>query len=108
LAVRFILYEIWRQLGATMSELPIEPLVRGTWVGGVLRRMQEHFWTVMDLRAIHDDKNDPEKVRVRRLEAKRIRRENHARRLVQKQEQDRIWWQTHQRTSTERKRPEID
>ena len=49
-AVRLILTTIWTTLGAAIADQTIQPLLAGSWAGGLLARMKVHYSGRVDAR----------------------------------------------------------
>jgi hypothetical protein len=90
-AVRCILFDLWSGIPSLDAE--IEELLVDSWAGGVLHKMKEHHEARQAARRALEAYQSPASVQNRREEKKRLKQEQHARRLEQKQERDRIWHQ---------------
>ena len=86
-AVRCLLFELWS--GVPLLDSSIESALDGTWGGGVLARMKAHHHARIAARRAHWEFQQG--ATARREEKKRIRQEQHQKRLVLKRERDRIW-----------------
>ena len=102
-AVRCILFDLWSGILALDAE--IEELLVDSWVGGVLHKMKEHHEARQAARRTLDEYQSPASVQNRREEKKRLKQEQHARRLEQKQERDRIWHQNQAKAERRRGKP---
>lgn len=94
-AVRFVLCEIWYTIGEAATERELEPVLVGSWAGGVLAGMRDHHKARMEARKLHEEANNPERIRERREEKSRLRQQRYAERLTQKKERDRLWREKH-------------
>jgi hypothetical protein len=81
-AVRLVLFEIWYTVGESARERELEPILAGTWTGSVLERMKAHHRERMEEQRTFAESQDPERVRERRDEKRRLRQEKHAERLA--------------------------
>lgn len=66
-------------------------MLADSWAGEILRKMLEHHEAVQARRRAKEEYVLPASVQARREEKKRLKQENHARRLELKKERDRIW-----------------
>lgn len=94
-AMQMIIHEIDSSVGAAFMQGRISELLGCSWAGGTLTRMYAHAAWERERRGIHADFNDPEAVKKRRDEKKRLKAEAHAARLEAKKERDRAWWASH-------------
>ncbi len=99
-AVRLVLFDIWYAVGEEARERDLGPVLAGTWAGSVLERMKAHHQERMEARRAFAESQDPERVRKKRDEKRRLRQEKHAERLALKKERDRIWRTKHEKGST--------
>ena len=99
-AVRLVLFDIWYAVGEEARERDLEPVLAGTWAGSVLERMKAHHQARMEARRAFAESQDPERVRQKREEKRRLRQEKHAERLALKKERDRIWRAKHEKGGT--------
>lgn len=90
-AVRCLLFDLWS--GIPIFDKAIEDLLAGTWAGDVLCRMKEHYEAKERTRRAREEFEDPVNVRKRREEKKRLKQEQHQKRLELKKERDRLWRQ---------------
>lgn len=88
-AVRCILADICT--GIPLLDMEVGRLFADSWAGEILRKMLEHHEAVQATRRAKEEYDSPASVQARREEEKRIKQENHARRLELKKERDRIW-----------------
>ncbi len=86
-AVRCLLFDLWS--GIPVIDKDLEVLLTGSWAGDVLRRMKEHHEALQAARraAAELQANAPK----RREEQKRLKQEQHEKRLAMKKERDRLW-----------------
>lgn len=91
-AVRLILFEIRRMIGAAM-EHEVEPILAGTWAGNVLARMQAHQRAREEAHRTHGE--NQAHLQQRREEKQRLRQRVHTERLARKKERDRLWREAH-------------
>ncbi len=94
-AVRLVLFEIWYTVGEATAERELESVLVGSWAGGVLARMKEHYRARMEARRRHNEENSPERITQSREEKQRLRQQKHAERLVRKKERDQLWREKH-------------
>jgi hypothetical protein len=88
-AVRLILFEIWHVLGASRADGELGPILRESWAGSVLARMQAHAAArEAGHRAHAQFEAGAER---RKEEKKRLKQERHATRLAAKADRDRLW-----------------
>jgi len=99
-AVRCILSDLWSGAPILDSEIgsrtllphsEIEALLGSTWAGDLLHRMKEHHEAREAERRTREVFQNPANVQKRREEKKRLKQEQHKRRLALKQERDRLW-----------------
>jgi hypothetical protein len=84
-AVRCLVFELWHALGPWT----LLPLVKGTWAGGVLDRMQAHYEA---RQAAEQARQQFEAAApARRAEKQRAKQQRHQARLERKKERDRAW-----------------
>jgi hypothetical protein len=83
------------QTALTISTSPldneIEALLGGTWSGEVLQRMKEHHDAREAERRAREALEDPANVQKQRDEKRRMKQEQHEKRLTLKKERDRLW-----------------
>lgn len=96
-AVRCILIDLWS--GIPLLDKDIERILSGSWCDDVLHRMQEHYEAKMAKRRAREEYEDPGNVQKRREEKKRLKQEQHQRRLAIKKERDRSWHEKHGKSS---------
>jgi hypothetical protein len=94
-AIRLILFEIWRTIGAELAEREVEPILVGTWCGAVLAHMKAHHRAREEARHAFAESQAAALIQQRRDEKQRIRQKKHAERLLRKKESDRLWHQAH-------------
>ncbi len=99
-AVRLVLFEIWYAVGEAARERDLGSVLAGTWTGSVLERMKAHHQERMEERRAFAESQDPERVRQKRDEKRRLRQEKHSERLALKKERDRIWRAKHEKRGT--------
>ena len=87
--VKCILFDLWR--GGVEVEPYMADQLSGSWAGEVLARMKAHYDAILAARRALEDFNDPVNVQKRRNEAKLLKQQQHAIRLEDKKERDRIW-----------------
>jgi hypothetical protein len=92
-AVRCILCDLWSN--SPLLDREIEALLAGTWAGGLLRRMKEHREARETASRARDEFQSPANVQKRREEKKRVKQEQHEKRLALKKERDRLWRERH-------------
>lgn len=92
-AVRCLLFDLWS--GIPLVDNDVETQLAGSWAGKILRAMKEHHATVEQRRRASAEFQDPANVQKRREEKKRLKQEQHASRMVAKQERDRVWREAH-------------
>jgi hypothetical protein len=88
-AVRLILFEAWPFLGAEGGESELAVILRGSWAGSVLARMQAHTDARKAARTARAkfEAGAPK----RKEEKNRLKQERFAVRLAGKEERDRKW-----------------
>ena len=94
-AVRMVIHEVWYAIGEKAAERDLVSILAGTWAGSILESMKVHHRARVAARRAHEQSQDPEFVRQKREEKRRLRQEKHAERLVLKKERDRIWHEKH-------------
>ena len=99
-AVRCLLCDLWS--GVPLLDRPIEVSLAGSWAGEVLSAMKAHHAARQAERRAREEFQDPATVKKRRAEKKRLKQEQHAKRLLLKKERDRIWRAEHGNTGRAR------
>lgn len=90
-AMQMIIHEIDSSVGAAFMQGRIAELLGRSWAGGTLACMYAHAEWDRERRRVHADFNDPETVKKRQAEKRRLKAEAHAARLEAKKERDRLW-----------------
>ena len=88
-AVRCLLVDLWS--GIPLLDNDIEALLAGSWAGDILGRMKTHHEAREAERRARDEFQSPAAVQKRREEKKRLKQEQHEKRLALKKERDRLW-----------------
>jgi hypothetical protein len=86
-AVRLVLFDLWN----SMLLQGRERLLAGSWAGGVLERMKDHYRAETERAKAIADFEDPRRVQERREEKRRLKQQKHQNRLALKKDRDRIW-----------------
>lgn len=88
-AVRLVLFEIWSTLKPWGADTDLDEILQRTWAGSILAGMRAHAAGRDAARRAHaESEAGAEK---RREEKKRLKQEQHAKRLTAKVERDRLW-----------------
>jgi hypothetical protein len=87
--VRCILFDLWTAI--PLFDIDIEILLAETWAGDILRKMKEHHDAREAERLARDTSQNSTNVQKRREEKKRLKQEEHEKRLALKKERDRRW-----------------
>ncbi len=87
--VRLLLSDLWGGLPFLDNE--IEALLAGSWAGGVLARMKAHHEAKQAKRRVQEELNNPTIIEKRRAEKKRLKQDQHEKRMALKKERDRLW-----------------
>ncbi len=89
-AVRCLLFDLWSGISVLGNDLKyLEVLLAGSWAGDVLRRMKEHHEAQQAARRAAAELQA--NALKRRGEQKRLKQEQHEKRLAIKKERDRLW-----------------
>jgi len=88
-AVRFILCVLWD--GIPNPGKVLETVLKGTWAGNVLDRMIEYHESVEALQRNKAAYESPQAVADRKEKKKRLKQEQHAKRLEAKIIHDKVW-----------------
>lgn len=96
-AVMCLLFDLWT--GIPILDREIETALGNSWARNVLRSMQEHYAAREAARQSREELEDPVNVQRRREEKRRLKQEQHQRRLALKKERDRVWKDLHRTTS---------
>lgn len=84
-AVRNIIFDLANAIG----QRDLQKILEGTWAGGVLKSMQDHYRRITEAMRVEATRQALDRAQ---REPKRLRREaNHKRRLADKIERDRNW-----------------
>lgn len=92
-AVRCLIGDLWS--GIPIIDQEIEKRLAGSWAGEVLDRMKEHH----QARLAALELQSPASAIKRHEEKKRLKQEQHLRRLALKRERDKLWHATNSKTS---------
>ncbi len=95
-AVRCILFDLWS--GIPLLDKEIEIFLAGSWAGSVLDRMKKHHEARQAACRAEAEFQASANVQKRREEKKRLKQEQHEKRLALKKERDRIWREQHENT----------
>ncbi|MFG1352809.1 hypothetical protein [Xanthobacter autotrophicus] len=90
-AVRLILYDIWCANQSSAATCDLTKILDDSWAGSILMKMQEHHHRREGALHQHEERNDPEKVKLYREEKRRNRQTKHAERLQAKKKRDDAW-----------------
>ncbi len=93
-AVRYLLVAL--RNGIPLG-LRLELVLAESWAGHVLDRMKEHHAGRNEERRERAEFQRPANVQTRREEKKRLKQEQHHKRLVLKKERDRLWREHHEK-----------
>ena len=90
-AIRLVLFNIWTVLGEAAMARKFEPLLAGSWAGGILERMKAQYKAESERRKAIAEFQDPVCVQQRQEEKRARKEQKHKERLALKKERDRIW-----------------